>query len=128
MKKTGVLGTAAAALTLLSITCGILIGKNTHSYSLGVSTFSKSESNTQQFSPSLTESSSTSSSKGKININTADVSELMQIPSVGSVIAQRIIDYRSENGIFYSLNELLLIEGIGESKLSKIKDYVTVGG
>lgn len=126
MKKTGVIGTAAAALTLLSITCGILIGKNTHSYSLSVSTISRGESNTQQISQSLTESSS--SSKGKINLNTADVSELMQIPSVGSVIAQRIIDYRSENGIFYSLNELLLIEGIGESKLSKIKDYVTVGG
>lgn len=126
MKKTGVIGTAAAALTLLSITCGILIGKNTHSYSLSVSTTSRGESNTQQISQSLTESSS--SSKGKINLNTADVSELMQIPSIGSVIAKRIIDYRSENGIFYSLNELLLIEGIGESKLSKIKDYVTVGG
>ena len=126
MKKTGVIGTAAAALTLLSITCGILIGKNTHAYSLSVSTISRGESNTQQISQSLTESSS--SSRGKINLNTADVSELMQIPSVGSVIAQRIIDYRSENGIFYSLNELLLIEGIGESKLSKIKDYVTVGG
>lgn len=59
-----------------------------------------------------------------ININTATVSELMQISGIGEVLAQRIIDFRIENGSFQALEELMLVKGIGEATYEKIKTYV----
>lgn len=64
----------------------------------------------------------------KVNINTADLAELMTIPQIGEVLAQRIIDYRTEHGNFKSISELTKVSGIGEKTLEAIKDYVTVGG
>ena len=48
--------------------------------------------------------------------------------AVGEVLAQRIVDYRTENGPFESINELLNIEDIGESRLEKLLPYITAGG
>ena len=61
-----------------------------------------------------------------VNINTATVRELDALPGVGEVIAQRIIDYRSTNGPFQSVDELINVKGIGEKTLAKIKPYATV--
>jgi comEA protein len=65
--------------------------------------------------------------EGKININTADVDELMTLPGIGQVIAQRIVDFREEYGPFSTVEELLDVSGIGEKKLDAIKDLVYVG-
>lgn len=61
-----------------------------------------------------------------INLNTATTEELMQLEGVGEVIADAIIDYRKENGGFSSVDELLDIKGIGETKYNSIKPYVFV--
>ena len=61
-----------------------------------------------------------------VNINEADIDELMSIPYIGEVIAERIIDYRNENGPFEDEEELLNISGIGEKKLNNIINYITV--
>jgi len=65
---------------------------------------------------------------GKLNINTASLTQIDDLPGLGPVLAQRIIDYREENGPFSSLEDLLLVEGIGEFRLNEIKDYITTGG
>ena len=69
-----------------------------------------------------------SGESGKVNINTASVSLLQTLPNIGSVLAQRIVDYREENGNFSAPEDLLMVEGIGEKRLDEIRDYITVGG
>lgn len=62
----------------------------------------------------------------KININTANLNELDMLPGIGDSTAQKIIDYRNENGKFNSIEDIKNIKGIGESKFEKIKDYIVV--
>ena len=61
-----------------------------------------------------------------ININTATANELMTLDGIGEVIAQRIVDYRTENGDFQSIEELMDVSGIGEKKFEAIKAFVTI--
>ena len=61
-----------------------------------------------------------------ININFASLSELVQLPGIGDVIAQDIIDYRNKYGQFKSKEELINVKGIGEKKFEKIKDLISV--
>ena len=69
---------------------------------------------------------SSSSSGGKVNINTASESELEALPGIGQVLAQRIVDYRTQHGPFRDVRDLLKVEGIGEKKFDSLKDHVTV--
>ena len=62
----------------------------------------------------------------RININTASKEELMTLSGIGEVIAQRIIDYREENGSFTSVEEIKNVKGIGETRFDNIKEYITV--
>lgn len=61
-----------------------------------------------------------------ININTADIDELMKLPGIGEKTALEILNYRNKNGLFNSIDDLLKVKGIGKSKLSKIKNIITV--
>jgi competence protein ComEA len=62
----------------------------------------------------------------KIDINRAEPWLLEALPGIGEVLAQRIIDHRSENGLFRTLEDLLKVSGIGQGTLDNIRDYVTV--
>ncbi len=62
---------------------------------------------------------------GKININTAGVQELMMIPGIGRSKAEKIIEYREENGRFGSIEEITNVNGIGDSMYEKMKDCIT---
>lgn len=63
-----------------------------------------------------------------VNVNTADTSQLALLPRVGPAVAQRIVDFRKENGPFKSPEDLMLVQGIGEKTYQLIKPYVAVSG
>ncbi|HEX9722630.1 MAG TPA: ComEA family DNA-binding protein [Candidatus Paceibacterota bacterium] len=64
---------------------------------------------------------------GKININTAGLEELDQITGVGPAIAQKIIDYRNAVSLFYQIEDIKNVSGIGEVTFEKMKGEITVG-
>ncbi|MDU2851870.1 MAG: helix-hairpin-helix domain-containing protein [Clostridium sp.] len=70
--------------------------------------------------------SSASSSSGKVNINTANETELDSLPGIGPAKAVEIIKYREENGKFKSIEEIKNIKGIGEASFEKLKDSIKV--
>ena len=70
--------------------------------------------------------SGSSNSNKKININKANISELTSISGIGESTAQKIIDYRNQNGSYKSIEDLKKISGIGEKKYEKIKEYIDI--
>jgi competence ComEA-like helix-hairpin-helix protein len=63
---------------------------------------------------------------GKINVNTADVRLLQKLPGVGAKTAQRIVDYRGQQGAFTDIDDLQNIKGLRGGKFEKIKESVTI--
>lgn len=61
-----------------------------------------------------------------ININTADEETLCLLAGIGEKTAEKIIIYRSENGGFETVEEIMNVEDIGEKTFEKIKNYITV--
>jgi len=62
----------------------------------------------------------------KININTAGLEELDSLPDIGPTKAQAIIDYRTQNGLFVQIEDIMKVPGIGEITFEKIKDLITI--
>ncbi|QAY61922.1 ComEA family DNA-binding protein [Microbacterium protaetiae] len=63
---------------------------------------------------------------GTVNLNTADQAALETLPRIGPALAQRIIQWREQNGRFTSVDDLLAVSGIGEKLLAGIRDQVTI--
>ena len=61
-----------------------------------------------------------------ININTANSEELQQVPGIGPVTAEKIVQMRKSYGTFKSVDDLLSIKGIGKKRLEKMRKYLTV--
>jgi competence protein ComEA len=62
-----------------------------------------------------------------VNINTASLEELDTLPGVGPTTAQRIIDYREQNGPFINAEDIINVQGIGTGTYERMKDLITVG-
>ncbi|MCY6484271.1 helix-hairpin-helix domain-containing protein [Clostridium aestuarii] len=92
--------------------CIIVYSKNQIKNSLKVNTIN------------ISNSISNAKSSNKININTATKEELKTLPGVGDTIAQKIIDYREENGEFSSIDDLTQIDRVGSKTLAKLKDKI----
>ena len=63
---------------------------------------------------------------GPIALNKASASELESLPGIGPAIAARILEYRSEQGKFKEVSELLSVKGIGEKKLAQLREHVVL--
>ncbi len=64
---------------------------------------------------------------GRVNINTATVTELDTLPGIGPTTAQSIVDYRLQHGNFQVIQDIQNVPGIGPATYALIKDYITVG-
>ncbi len=65
-------------------------------------------------------------SADKIDVNTASAEQLQSIKGVGASTAAAIIEFRESYGSFTDINELVNVKGIGEKKLEKISDFISV--
>ena len=66
--------------------------------------------------------------EGLLDLNTASKIQIMELPGIGEVLAQRILDYREAQGAFSTIEDLMNVEGIGEKKIEQIKPFVRIGG
>ena len=78
------------------------------------------------YTASLEEIEDDSQDSLSVDINTADVEELDELPEVGPSTAESIVEYRRTNGQFSSVDELEEIPGIGPETLEKIAPFATV--
>lgn len=67
-----------------------------------------------------------STSNGKININTASIDELKNLTGIGDKKAKDIVSYRETNGNFNSIEDIMKVNGIGENAFAQIKEDITV--
>lgn len=143
----------SATAVLLSVTLafaafigGFYLGRNTGGQTIEISAFSATTAPTSTAAPTPLTSNSTPTGTEAggtvpidspttsptqpitfpININTATLEELVLIPYIGPVLAQRILDFRNEIGSFQHIDDLLDVKGIGSKTLDKIREYITL--
>lgn len=59
-----------------------------------------------------------------LDINSARIEELMELPGIGETLAQRIVEYRKSHGGFRSVDELRKVRGIGEKRMAQLRPLV----
>ena len=74
----------------------------------------------------LPNSNSETENNNKININIASKETLTSLSGIGDAKAQKIIDYRNENGLFKSIEDLKNVSGISEKLFEQIKEFITI--
>ena len=114
MKKAGIFVLVAFCLIFAAFLGGYALGRNSHSAPVQIQ------------SPTTHAATQGTSAGQKLNINTATIPELDQLPGIGPVLAQRIVDYRTTYGGYKAVEELLKVNGIGDAKLMEIIDLITV--
>ena len=104
---------------------------STTAVSLSVTASEASEAQTSEpASAPVSEASVTASagidSTGRVNLNTASIDDLMTLKGIGEAKARAIVDDRTENGPFSSVEDLTRVSGIGQKTLDNIRDQITV--
>lgn len=105
------------------LVAGLLLGQHADTKTVTLSAYEQTRLTTY-----TAESTLEVITAGKLNINTASAKDLTLLPGIGETYAQRIVDYRLQNGPFMRIEDLLNVNGIGEKRLEAIADLITVGG
>ncbi len=71
---------------------------------------------------------SAASKAAVVNLNTATVADLRELPGIGEKTAARIVEYRQKRGPFKKIEDLMNVQGIGEKAFLKLKPQITVAG
>jgi competence protein ComEA len=74
----------------------------------------------------LAVTAATAAAADLVNINTANAEQLQSLPGIGPAIAEKIIEYRTQNGPFKQKEDIQNVQGIGPKKYEAIKDLITV--
>lgn len=135
------------AVLVLSFTVGFFLGRSSSPTTLVMETQSEAPSpkradeiptlqteSTESEPPDLSSEPAASvtetemeDAQGLLNLNTATLEQLDELPGIGPVLAQRILDYRQEIGTFTSKEQLMNVSGIGEKKYADIEKLIEVG-
>ena len=111
----------------LAFTAGLFLGRNHSRGGVAVSVPAAMLSAPAQTEPEEAAAQPTQGFSFPLNINSASEDQLQSLPGIGPVLARRIVAYREENGGFSQLEELMLVEGIGEKRMEEILEYITIG-
>lgn len=128
MRKPNISVLLVITIVFAAFTFGFFLGRNQHKEGIRVNL-----PDTFMTSPPLQTEDPEEPTEEKvisfpIAINHADKEEIMALPGIGDVLADRIIAYKTEHGDFSSVEELLNVEGLGKKRLEEILDLITVGG
>lgn len=66
-------------------------------------------------------------SDGQVDLNAGTAKELQQLPGIGKGLAKRIVEYRTTNGPFKTVEELMKVKGIGKKTFAKMEERLTIG-
>ena len=122
MKKAFQNGLIICTVLFFVFVAGILIGRNS-GYAVPIAEIPKEKTKL-----SFSDDAGDGITGGTININTAPAETLVLLPGIGKTMAQRIVDYRTENGPFIHIDELAKVKGISSNQVTEIAEYITVGG
>lgn len=128
MRKRKIPALLLVTIAFFAFTLGFFLGRIQDTQAVNISVPQELLTTPTQEAPAAEAIEETAVISFPISINQAGKEELMALPGIGDVLAERILAYRQENGDFRSPEELLNVEGIGKKRLEEILDFITIGG